>query len=108
MHESAGQARGTGGQDLRRVETPPAMHASTRIGFPIFQLIYNACFGTRASRYRPGIRIPDTHKLSMNSSVAPTDEFVGAYGCLDSSQIRTVWSPDPDTSRVPSALKATA
>jgi hypothetical protein len=24
------------------------------------------------------------------------------------SQIRTVWSPDPDTSRVPSALKATA
>ena len=49
MHESAGQARGTGGQDLRRVETPPAMHASTRIDFPIFQLIYNACFGTSAS-----------------------------------------------------------
>ena len=41
MHESDRLSMGNGGHDLRRVETPPATHASTCMDFPVVQLIYN-------------------------------------------------------------------
>ena len=50
MHESHRLSKVNRGHELRRVETPPATHASAHIAFSIFQLIYNACFGTSPAR----------------------------------------------------------